>query len=520
MQSGMNTRTSDWLKLGVLVALAVVLTLAFAAAVDLPRRSEAQPRPVALQTQPRPASRGVASAVDLGDAFASVAEAVRPAVVFIRAEQRAQPQQPSPHRLPPPFDEFFRDDQQPDVPRRGQGSGFVISSDGYIMTNNHVVQDADRLRVKLLDHREFDAKVVGRDPETDVAVIKIEATGLHAVPLGNSDSVRIGEWVLAVGNPLGEAFSFTVTAGIVSATGRLLAGLNRERYAIQDFIQTDAAINPGNSGGPLVNIYGQVVGINSAIASPTGFYQGYGFAIPINLAKTVSEQLIATGKVTRAILGVSIRDADADDAAYAGLEAVRGVVVQDYSVKNGPAQRAGLQPGDVIVEVDGKPVEYVAQLQQIVGFKRPGDRVRLIVVRKGGERATVTVALGARDDDVPTVASNAGARDKEQPPFESKLGISVEPVTDELASRARLSDAHRGLAITAVDPDGPAADKGLGPRQIVTHVNNERVRSVAALRQILNGVKTGDVVSLQVYLVPADPSQEGQSVVVRLRAGG
>ena len=509
------------MKLGVLVALAVVLTLAFAAAVNLPQRSEAQARPVSLPVDQRPAARNVASAVELGDAFASVAEAVRPSVVFIRADQRTQPQQPQTRRrLPPPFDEFFQDPDPQDRPRRGQGTGFIISADGQILTNNHVVQDADRLRVKLLDHREFDAKVVGRDPETDVAVIKIDATGLQAIHLGNSDSVRIGEWVLAVGNPLGEAFSFTVTAGIVSATGRLLAGLNRERYAIQDFIQTDAVINPGNSGGPLVNIYGQVVGINSAIASPTGFYQGYGFAIPINLARTVAEQLIATGKVTRAILGVSIRDADADDAAYVGLQTVRGVVVQDYSLEDSPAKRAGLVPGDVIVEIDGKPVEYVAQLQQIVGFKRPGERVRLTLVRKGGERSTVAVMLGAREEDVRGVAQADEETDAKRPPFESKLGISVEPVSDEAASRTGLTESQRGLVITAVDPDGPAADKGLGPRQIITHVNNERVRSVAELRQILGGVRGGDVVSLRIFLPPVDPSVQGQSVVVRLRAAG
>jgi serine protease Do len=514
----MITRTSAWIKLGVLVALAVVLTLAFAAAVDLPSRSEAQQRPVNLVTQERPASRGVASAAELGDAFASVSEAVRPSVVFIQADQRVTDRQQLRRRLPPPFDEFF---QQPDVPerRRGTGTGFIISADGHILTNNHVVEEAERLRVRLLDRRIFDARVVGRDPDTDVAVIKIDASGLTPVKLGNSDSLRIGEWVLAVGNPL--EFAFTVTAGIVSAKGRLLAGLNLERYAIQDFIQTDAAINPGNSGGPLVNIYGQAVGINTAIASPTGFYQGYGFAIPINLARTVAEQLIASGHVTRAILGVSIRDADADDAAYVGLSSIHGVVVQDYSVEKGPAEKAGLLPGDVIVEVDGHPVEQVPQLQQIVGFKRPGERVRLAVVRKGGERQTVTVTLGKREDDERAVAQADAERSEERQPFEEKLGLSVEPVSSDFATRARLSDEQRGLLITGVDADGPAADKGLGSRQIITHVNNERVRTVAELRDVLSGVRRGEVVSLRVFLLPADPTQQqGQSVVVRLRAGG
>jgi serine protease Do len=513
----MITRTSDWMKFGALVALAVVLTMAFAAATDLPSRSEAQQRPASLVTEERPSSRGIASAADLGDAFAAVAEQVRPSVVFVQSDQRTSERSQLRRRLPPPFDEFF---QQPDVPerRRGQGTGFIIRSDGYIMTNNHVVQDASRLRVKLLDHRTFDARVVGADPETDVAVIKIDAPDLQAIKLGNSDSVRIGEWALAVGNPLGESFSFTVTAGIVSATGRVLAGLNQQRYAIQDFIQTDAAINPGNSGGPLVNIYGQVIGMNTAIASPTGFYQGYGFAIPINLARTVAEQLIASGKVTRAILGVSIRDADADDAAYVGLASIRGVVVQDFSVEDSPAKQAGLLPGDVIVEVDGKSVEYVAQLQQIVNFKRPGERVRLTVVRKGGERQPITVTLGAKDDAEREIARADTSRD-ETKPYESKLGLAVEPVSRDLATRAQLTEDQRGLLITDVDPDGPAADKGLGPRQIITHVNNERMRTLADLREALSGVQEGDIVSLRVYLLPGDPSQPGQSVVVRMRAG-
>jgi len=232
---------------------------------------------------------------------------------------------------------------------QGTGSGFIVSSDGYILTNNHVVAGADRVMVRLYDKREFTAKVVGSDPATDVAVIKIDARDLPAVSLGNSDSTRVGEWVLAIGNPLGEAFTFTVTAGIVSAKGRLLNGLQQSRYAIQDFIQTDAAINPGNSGGPLVNVRGDVIGINAAIASETGFYSGYGFAIPINLAHTVMEQLIKTGHVERAVMGVAIREVQPEDADAVGLKEISGVVVNSYTGDDSPAKRAGIQPGDVIV---------------------------------------------------------------------------------------------------------------------------------------------------------------------------
>src|SRR5581483_7981774 len=290
----MPVRTRDWLKFGMLVAIAFVFGLAFASALNLPaagRASEAVQNPQTAAPPPSaraplPAAKPIA---DLSTAFVAVADHVRPAVVFIRSEHR---ERGDVSRLPPGFEDFFPQFRRRPQVEQGTGSGFIVSPDGLILTNNHVVAGADRVTVRLYDKREFTAKVVGTDPNTDVAVIKIDATGLPSVAFGNSDSTRVGEWVLAIGNPLGEAFAFTVTAGIVSAKGRLLAGLQQTRYAIQDFIQTDAAINPGNSGGPLVNIRGQVIGINSAIASETGFYAGYGFAIPINLARTVMDQLV------------------------------------------------------------------------------------------------------------------------------------------------------------------------------------------------------------------------------------
>src|SRR6267154_618561 len=359
----MSGKTRDWLKFGTLVALAFALGLAFASAFRLPTRGEAAVRTV-LQDTSRPLPQAKA-AVDLGDAFASVAEHVKPAVVFIRSERRERVSR----RLPPGFDDFFQAPRRPQV-EQGSGSGFIVSQDGYILTNNHVVQGADRVTVRLYDNREFSATTVGTDPSTDVAVIKIQATSLPTVRMGNADSTEIGNWVLAIGNPLGAAFTFTVTAGIVSAKGRLLADLNSSRYAIQDFIQTDAAINPGNSGGPLVNVRGEVIGINSAIASETGYYAGYGFAIPINLARTVMTQLIATGHVERAVMGISIKDAEQEDAQAVGLAAIKGVVVRDYTGDDSPAKRAGVQPGGVIVAVDGQAVVSVPQLQERHGHDR------------------------------------------------------------------------------------------------------------------------------------------------------
>ena len=515
----MSGKTRDWLKFGSLVALAFALGLAFASAFRLPTRGEAAVRTV-LQDTSRPLPQAKA-AVDLGDAFASVAEHVKPAVVFIKSERR---ERVSNRRLPPGFDDFFQVPRRPQI-EQGSGSGFIVSQDGYILTNNHVVQGADRVTVRLLDNREFIARTIGTDPLTDVAVIKIPATGLTTVHLGNADSTRIGEWVLAIGNPLGEAFTFTVTAGIVSAKGRLLAGLNSSRYAIQDFIQTDAAINPGNSGGPLVNVRGEVIGINAAIASPTGYYDGYGFAIPINLARTVMTQLISTGHVERAVIGVSIRQITPEDAEDVKLNEIRGVVVNEFTPPNdSPAKRAGIQEGDVIVSVDGQPIESMAQLMQRIGFKKPGDVVQVTVVRKGGVRKTLPVRLTAAPASQPEeVSSNQdGGSIRDPGPMDKTLGISVEPLSQENVRDQDLRQVMRsggGLIVSQVSPDGPAyqrlADASEGNPDIILKVNGIQTGSRAELRQALAGVKHGDIVTLTVLY---STSEGWQQRVVRLRA--
>src|SRR5213083_1343650 len=379
----MAVRTRDWLKFGALVALAFVFGLAFASTLGVPKKGGAPefvPAAQAAGTQFQiPAAK---PAADIGNAFVAVAEHVKPAVVFVKSQhvERSQSQ-----RLPPGFEDFFPQLRRRPQVEQGSGSGFIVSPDGYILTNNHVVAGADRVTVKLYDKREFTAKVVGTDPNTDVAVIRIDARNLPTVGFGNSDSTRVGEWALAVGNPLGEKFTFTVTAGIISAKGRLLDGL-RTSYGIQDFIQTDAAINPGNSGGPLVNIQGQVIGINPAIASGTGYYDGYGFAIPINLARTVMDQLVKTGHVERAVMGIRIDDAGQNDAEAVGLKQIRGVLVEDFAPGQSPAKDAGIQPGDVIVALDGQPIDNTPQLQQKVGFKRPGESVDVTVLGRGAKR--------------------------------------------------------------------------------------------------------------------------------------
>ena len=407
----MSARSLNWLKFGGLVALAFALGLLFAGLLDLPSRSSAQVqgRQASPITQvPAPSIPAAQPLQELSEAFAAVAEHVKPTVVYIRSQRTEQTTR---QRVPPGMERFFpRFRQQPDI-EQGSGSGFVISADGYILTNNHVVEGAEQVTVRLLDRREFKAKVIGTDANTDVAVLKIDAKGLPPVALGNSDDARVGEWVLAIGNPLGEGLTFTVTSGIVSAKGRALQGLpGRGQGSIQDFIQTDAAINPGNSGGPLVSVRGEVIGINSAIASETGFYSGYGFAIPINLARTVMNQLIETGSVHRAALGVSIDNVTLNDAAYVGLPEIRGVVVKDIPSDDSPAKAAGILPGDVIISVDGKPVERVGQLQQVIGFRKPGDVVKVEVARKGGVRKTFNVKLQALNDQPQLAAPTRATR--------------------------------------------------------------------------------------------------------------
>src|SRR6266704_3834605 len=524
-ETAMSVRTRDWLKFGTLVAIAFVFGLAFASTLSLPNRSDATESIAAAQAAapllPAPALKSTA---DLGDAFVSVAEHVKPAVVFIRSQhvERAQDQ-----RLPPGFEDCFPNLRRRPQVEQGSGSGFIVSPDGYILTNNHVVAGADKVTVKLYDKREFTAKVVGTDPNTDVAVIKIDTRSLPTVGFGNSDSTRVGEWALAIGNPLGEAFAFTVTAGIISAKGRLLQGLPRPSYGIQDFIQTDAAINPGNSGGPLVNIQGQVIGINSAIASETGYYAGYGFAIPINLARTVMDQLVKSGHVERAVMGIGIVDADENDAAAVGLKQITGVVVKSYTDDNSPAKKAGIQLGDVIVALDGESIDNTPQLQQKVAFKKPGETVEITVLRQGGEKRTVTVRLARAPSEADSEVAAASSKTKGEAASskEEMLGISVEPLTQDDARDPRLRPVVQrggGLIVTDVSPDGPAyqrllaADDG-GP-DIIVAVNGAPTRTRAALREALRKVKPGEVVTLQVLRRTPDTADGWAGTVVRLRA--
>jgi serine protease Do len=513
----MSARSLNWLKFGGLVALAFALGLLFAGLLDLPTRTSAQQqaRAGAIPTVQAPSIPEAKPLVDLSDALAAVADKVRPSVVYIRSQRTERTTQ---RRLPPGMERFFPrfGPNRPDF-EQGSGSGFIVSADGYVLTNNHVVEGAETVIVRLLDRREFRAKVVGTDGNTDVAVLKIDAKGLPPVALGNSDQARVGSWVLAIGNPLGEGLTFTVTSGIVSAKGRALNGLpGRGVGSIQDFIQTDAAINPGNSGGPLVNVRGEVVGVNSAIASETGFYSGYGFAIPINLARTVMNQLITEGRVHRAALGVSIQDVSINDAQYVGLPEIRGVVVKDIPSEDSPARKAGMEPGDIIVAIDGKPVEYVGQLQQEVGFRKPGESVKVEVARKGGIRKTLNVKLqplqeatqlaAGETPDTESAAGSAGGLVRQ------RLGLIVQPVTGSVAQELQLPADARGLLVTDVTPGGPTwnllYDEETGGPDVIVSVEGKPVKTEAELRNAIRAEAPGSVVTLRVY----NPRQQARRV--------
>jgi serine protease Do len=497
------------------VGLAFASGLLTAGFFHLPYQSAAQQQGTSygqVASSTRDVSTATASLQNLSEAFASVAEHIKPSVVYIKSGRkpdsttRNQPRM----QVPPGFEPFFRNFPPMQEPQfqESSGSGFIVSKDGYILTNNHVVDQSNQVTVRLLDRREFKAKVVGTDPNTDLAVLKIDAANLTPAPLGSSTDSRVGEWVLAVGNPLGDNLTFTVTSGIISAKGRTLALPGQSERSIQDFIQTDAAINPGNSGGPLVSVRGQVIGVNSAIASQTGYYSGYGFAIPIDLAHKVMDQIIADGRVHRAALGISVQDATANDAAYVGLPDIRGVLVQDFT-DDSPARKAGLQAGDIIISVDGKPVEYVGQLQQQVGFRKPGEKVKVEVARKGGVRKTYDIPLqevtAPRDLARRTNDGNdtADAADAAATTSIDLLGVTVQPLDQESVQQFDLSSNQRGVLVTEVTPGGPSYGEVAGPDNggpdIITELEGKPIKTPADLREALKGFKSGDIVSLKIY---------------------
>lgn len=430
--------------------------------------------------------------------FADIVEKAYPAVVAISAistgSEKESDMQNEDDFFFGPFHFFFG--PSPQFPpmqkpfKMSGGSGFIVSTDGYILTNNHVVEGADKVTVTLNDDREFTAKVIGRDEETDVALIKIDAGGLPILPLGDSDSLRPGDWVLAIGNPL--MFRNTVTAGVVSAKGRRISS-----SSLDDFIQTDAAINFGNSGGPLISLKGEAVGINTAIQRSDSMgrvVEGIGFAIPINLAKDVMEQLKTTGKVKRGYLGVQVGPVDADAKAYYkskyGVELKGGAIVQSVDAKT-PAAKAGILKGDIIVSVDGKEITDSKDLVKIISRTPPNKSVKLEFYREG-KKKSVEVTLGDRNKGLQKEESYESSEEEKG----AKLGISVEELTERNRMFYRIPDDVSGVLVKNVDPKSNAFSKGLRQGDVITEINGEAIESVKDFKTAVSKIKSKDMVSL------------------------
>ena len=450
-----------------------------------------------VASESAPLSKSVtAPARELSDAFAAVAQHVKPSVVTIYSETTV--------RVPrfewpfgggdnSPFRWFFGSpddqDQHNGSPRDyqeykqgGMVSGIIIDKAGHILTNNHVVRNVDKIKIKLSNGSTYDAKVVGTDPNTDLAVIEFQdkpPRDLTPAELGDSDALRVGDWVMAVGAPF--QYEQTVTAGIISAKGRTMIEDRADRNKYEDFIQTDAAINPGNSGGPLVNLDGQVIGINSAIYAPAGQFAGIGFAIPINMAKHVLHDLIASGKVTRGCLGLVIQEVSPDLASQFGLDEPKGALVAQINADS-PADKAGLKVGDVILRFGDVDIDNTQHLRNLVADTLPGSTEPVVVLRDGKER-TFTITVGELTPDKLSEGEEGAPEENAQA---SSFGLSVEPLTPDKAKQLGYENDH-GVLISQVDEDSAAADAGLQPGDLIARVNRARVTTVEEFRDALAG---------------------------------
>lgn len=501
------TSRRPWFVAFVLITVGIVIGIVVASDMGWLPNGSAGPEPT-----PSPLVRPVATAPQLpmaggnGKNFVEIAKSVKPAVVNIAATRTGKAGE-SPQGSPfddPFFRRFFGDEFKRDMPKerkeRGQGSGVIVDPSGVIITNNHVVNKADDIRVVLSDKREFKAKLIGTDSKTDIAVIKIEATGLSPIAWADSDQLEVGEFVLAVGSPFG--LTQTVTMGIVSAVGRASMGIAE----YEDFIQTDAAINPGNSGGALVNVRGELVGINTAIFSQSGGNMGIGFAVPSNLAHSIMDQLVRTGKVVRGWLGVSIQDLSPELAAQFGITETKGVLVSDV-MEDSPAKKAGFERADVIVEFDGKPMDSPTHLRNAVAQTPLGKKVSIKLIRdKKPKVLDVTIV------EQPKSMAQSGSEENEESvaPTGVLSDLEVHELTEDLAGRYGIKPAERGVVVTRVKPGSTAEEMGVREGDVILEVNRKAVTSLKTYERLRSGLSKDQAVLLLV-------KRQGRSIYLTLR---
>ncbi|NTU41590.1 MAG: DegQ family serine endoprotease [Nitrospirales bacterium] len=420
-------------------------------------------------------------------AFSEIVRAVSPAVVNISSTKTVK-------RQPGPFDEFFDflypfpDEKARRWKEQSLGSGVVVSQDGYIVTNNHVIEQADEIRVILSDKRSFRARVIGADPKTDIAIIKINEKNLPTIPWGNSKGLQVGEFVLAIGNAFG--LSNTVTMGIISAVGRVDVGITD----YEDFIQTDAAINPGNSGGPLVNIRGEIIGINTAIFSKTGGYQGVGFAVPSNMVRTVMDQLIKQGKVTRGWIGVTIQELTPELAKKFGLKTSEGALVSDVA-RGGPAQKAGLKRGDIIIELNNEKVTDVATLRNMVAQSRAGSQVDIKILRDDREMSVKALVTELPLDAATAIPSSSEGQSSEGSVLS---GIAVMDLTPSIAKQLGIGRDEKGVVITRLDPASTAEEAGLRKGDVIQEIDRQKIQDLNDFTKIVS--RTGPESTILLFI--------------------
>ncbi|RKX27020.1 MAG: DegQ family serine endoprotease [Candidatus Zixiibacteriota bacterium] len=432
---------------------------------------------------------------DLNQAFIDIAAAVKPAVVTVSTERILRQRHFNPFGFPfandPFFERFFGPYRYKEQPRerefrqQGLGSGVIIDSDGYIVTNNHVIDEADSVFVRTFDGKKHRAEIVGADPKTDIAVLKIDESDLEHLTFGNSDKLRVGEIVLAIGSPMSENLAHTVTQGIVSAKGRSDVGLAE----YEDFIQTDAAINPGNSGGPLVNLDGELVGINTAIVTRSGGYQGIGFAVPSNMVQSIMNSLIAEGRVIRGWLGVYIQPISDQMAAALDLEDTHGALVSEIA-DDSPARSADLKEGDVIVSVNGRTIASPGELQSAIASTSPGTDVEIEVIRDGKHKS-IDITLGELSDDLSGRSTDLG-------PVDQRLGFSVQSLNRQLADQYDLNLNLEGVVVVGVEEGTGASRAGLKEGDLIIQLNRQKVRSLSDFEEIVADLDSGSSILLRI----------------------